>query len=147
MNFDSIKIGPDDLQQVLEEYTDSIIIAVSPSCNIELKKGGYSVALIYRKYKKIYSERLYNITSSNKCAIYGLIEGAMHITQPKDIVIMTAARFGFKNAMKCKGVNGDLWKELFSVLDQKGCQSITEIVVEGGGAVLASICRQESNNC
>ena len=141
MNFESIKIGPNDLQQVLDEYTDSIIIAVSPSCNIEQKKGGYSVALIYHKYKKVYSERLYDITSSNKCAIYGLIEGATHITQPKDIVVMTATRFGFKNAMKCKGVNGDLWNELFTILEKKGCQSITEIVVEGGGASLSAICK------
>ena len=46
MNFESIKIGPNDLQQVLDEYTDSIIIAVSPSCNIEQKKGCQSTTEI-----------------------------------------------------------------------------------------------------
>ncbi len=143
MNFDSIKIGPNDLQQVLEEYTDSIIIVVSPSCNIEQKRGAYSVALIYHKYKKVYSARIDDITSSNKCAIYGLIEGATHITQPKDIVIMTATSFGFKKAIKCKGVNEALWNELFITLKQKGCQNVTEIVVVGGGTRIASICTPE----
>ncbi len=141
MNFNSIKIHVPELQQILDEYTDSIILAVSPSCHTEQKKGAYSVALIYHKYKKVYSAQLDDITSSNKCALYGLIEGAKRITQPKDITILTATCLGFKKALKGKGVNEPLWNELFTVLEQTGCQSITEVVVEGGGARIAAICK------
>ena len=146
MNFNSIKIYPNELNKVLEEYNESIIIAVSPSCNLDRREGSFRIALIYHKYKKIYYRELKDIASSNKCAIYGLIEGASHITQPKNVVIMTATTFGFKRALSRRSDNQDIWDELFEVLEKKGCPNLTEVVVFGGGDELAKLTDKTSKN-
>ena len=142
MNFRSIKIQENEIENIFNQYNDSIIMVVSPSCNINMKAGSYHAALIYHKYRKIYCGQVNNVNSANKCAIYGLIEVAKHITSPKDIVIMTASSFGFKKAISFKGVNSEIWNSLFSILEEKGCENVTEVVVVGGGVQIASICRE-----
>lgn len=142
MNFKSIKISENQIADILDQYNDSIIMVVSPSCNINLRAGSYRVALIYHKYRKIYCGQVSNVNSANKCAIYGLIEAAKHITSSRDIVIMTASSFGFKKAIDFKGVNSEIWNSLFSVLEEKGCENVTEVVVVGGGMQITSICRE-----
>lgn len=141
MNFKSIRICENEIKDIINQYCDSIITVVSPSCNTKLKTGSYCVALIYHKYRKIYRGQVNDVNSANKCAIYGLIEAATHITSPKDVVIMTASSFGFKKAISFKGVNSEIWNSLFSILEERGCENVTEVVVVGGGVQIASICK------
>lgn len=141
MNFKSIRISENEISDIISSYSNSIIMVVLPSCITKLKKGSFRVALIYHKYKKVYCGEVDNVNSSNKCAIYGLIEAANHITKPMDVVFITASYFGFKKAVKYEGVNQELWNQFFSVLEKIGCKNITEVVAIGGGWQIASICR------
>ena len=141
MEFDRITIEEQQLKEIFDAYNDAIFIAVSPSCNIQKKKGNYRSALIYHKYKKVYTGEIENITSANKCALYGLIETATHIKEGKDIVLLVGGSFGFKKAIKYAGVNEGLWNELFTILESIGCEKITEVLVKNGGFRLACICR------
>lgn len=141
MEFDSITIEEKQLKEIFEIYNDAIFIVVSPSCNIQMRKGSFRSALIYHKYRKIYTGEIEDITSANKCALLGMIETATHIKEGKDIVLLVGSSFGFKKAIKCKGVNEELWNKLFSIFESIGCRTITEVIVKNGGFRLACICR------
>lgn len=140
MNFRSIRIYEEELEAILDFYKESIILAVSPSYDYKTKIGRYRVALLYKKYRKILSGEVIGIISANRTAIYGLVEGAKGIRKPLNIVIMTPSTYGFKKATRQRGANLDLWNQLFSILESKGCVEVVEIVVIGGGKSIAAIC-------
>lgn len=139
MEFKSLHFDVTNCNNILDDGSH-IIICVSPSCNLKTKKGSCRIALIFNHKRKLFNLYLDDVESANRCAILGLTEGAKHITQPKDIIFVTAASFGFKKAIKFKGINHVLWNDFFRTLEINGCTSITEAIIINGGVIVSSWC-------
>lgn len=142
MLYDSLRIEPNDLDSVYEKYKESIIISVAPSYYLERDEGACRVVMIYRKHRKYLVNECSGLNSSHRCALKGLILAAEQIKIPKPIVIVSAAPFGFKKALKGKGVNSDMWNLFFDILKEKGCPSITEIIVQNAGRKIEALCKE-----
>ena len=133
IEYENVKTDKNHIIDVLDLYSDALIIAVQPSCNIDKKIGSYRVALIYKEHRKTYEDTITNITSANRCALYGIIAAAKHITRPIDVVLFVTCSYGIKRGLAGKGPNRDLVLMLMSILYNKGCKKVTEILAPGAG--------------
>lgn len=141
MQYESITIEPSQLNEFLTDNENTLILAVSPSCNTSSRTGSYHAILLYRQHKMLITGDLQDIASANRCALHGFIDAAGHITKCENVILLVAGSFGFKTAIKHKGPNSDLWNELFFIIESKGCNCITEVIVSGGGTQLSSLCK------
>lgn len=144
MIYDSIRMESCELDSIYDKYKDSIIIAVSPSYYLERNEGACRLVMIYKKHNKYLIKDCTGAGSAHRCALQGLVFAAEQIKIPKPIVFVAAAPFGFKKALKGKGMNPDLWNIFFDVLKEKGCPSVTEIVVPDGSRKIEGLCRESS---
>ena len=140
MIYNSVKIQAFELENIFKEYEDNILIGVSPSYLWDRDEGSYTVCMVYKKHKKKIMGRVSGLNSSNRCALQGLIAAAEQIKQPKPVGLLMASSFGFEKAIYGKGINAPLWKQLFDILEAKGCPVLTGIYVKDGSVCLKTLC-------
>lgn len=135
-----LRMNTNEFKNYIKTNEDTIFIITVCSCNIDLKKGSFTRALLWNGKKKINTESVDNVTSSNKCALYGLLDGVKSINKAKSVALVSSTALGFSKCEKGKGVNSDICNQILSELREKGCDDITDIMVKDGTSYLKEIC-------
>ena len=130
----------EEFKNYVRANKDTIFIITVCSCNIELKQGSFTRALLWNGKKRINAMSMHNITSANKCALYGLLDGAKNINKAKSVALVSSTYLGFSKCEKGKGVNSNICNQILSELREKGCNDITDIMVKGGTNYLKKVC-------
>lgn len=87
------------------------------SWNHRTRTGNYSVVLQYKNIHKTLTAEITD-TTVNRCIIQGVIDAIKLLKEPCEIIVVTATALGVKKALKGTGVNKELIKEIFCLLEE-----------------------------
>lgn len=135
-----------DLSDFIKERYSSYILFVTGGSNYKNNNGHYSYVLLYKNNKFFNCKNFDYVKSPNVAIIKGTIDALKHINiHNKKLYIVDASQIGFKGALKGKGINYELIKEILKLCEEKNIE-YEEVFIHGGGELLRNIIRNYIND-
>lgn len=136
LDFQSIEY-PDNIsvREFIRQQPDKCFVMSIGSCDSVSNLGSYISVLFYKGKCKVLKKSNISTSSSNKCILSGIIDAALAIKSPTDVVILSSTPLGF-NTPKSK--NHKLCQEICRILSEKECRIFIS-VCQGKGFELNSL--------
>ena len=133
---------PDDIsvEDFIKENRDKCFILSIGSCDSVAEAGSYISVLLYKGKSKVLRKSDITTNSANKCILMGILDAALSIKSPTNVIILTSTTLGFNSP---KSVNYSFCQEIYRILTEKECE-VSVSVCQGRGNELNSIVKSFS---
>lgn len=128
------------VEDFIQENRDKCFILSIGSCDSVAEVGSYISVLLYKGKSKVLRKSDITTNSANKCILMGILDAALSIKSPTDVIILSSTALGFNSP---KSVNYSFCQEIYRILTEKECE-VSVSVCQGRGHELNSIVKSFS---